>query len=115
MAMDSQTVDIRKEMAIELAQLVSAELLAKLLDKEGVSQRELAQRAGKNPSELSRIMSGTRNVTVRTLGEYLYHLGYELVTDAQPLCRTPGVTVQWSVEHVPIASSPTDDLQPLAA
>lgn len=46
----------------------------------GMTQEELAERLGKKPSQITRILSGEANVTLRTLAELdsVFGLGLEL-------------------------------------
>ena len=53
-----------------------ARTLDDLLRKERVKQRELAARTGMNEAAVSRVLDGSRNVEIRTLGALAGALGY---------------------------------------
>jgi transcriptional regulator with XRE-family HTH domain len=84
---------------LEFARLVAqedliievTETLCELLEKEGISRKELADRLGKTKGFISQLLNGGRNLTLRTLADILHVLGYKvalkpekLVTDRQP-------------------------------
>ena len=54
------------------------ELIAKEMEDQGVSSSQLADRMGVSKSNVSQIMSGQRNLTVRTLSDILFCLGRKL-------------------------------------
>ncbi|MGA7563726.1 MAG: helix-turn-helix transcriptional regulator [Desulfobaccales bacterium] len=67
------------------------ETLCELLEKEGVSRKELAERLGKSKGFVSQLLNGGRNLTLRTVADILRVLGYKvalkpekLVTNRQP-------------------------------
>lgn len=67
----------------------AAELLIRLRVRFGLSQAELAEKAGLKRPYIARIESGQANPTVRTLGRILASLGFSLVLDAEPRSPTP--------------------------
>jgi transcriptional regulator with XRE-family HTH domain len=54
------------------------ETLCELLEKEGVSRKELAERLGKSKGFVSQLLNGGRNLTLRTLADILHVLGYKV-------------------------------------
>jgi transcriptional regulator with XRE-family HTH domain len=54
------------------------ETLCELLDKEGVSRKELAERLGKTKGFVSQLLNGGRNLTLRTVADILHVLGYKV-------------------------------------
>ena len=70
----------------EMARLVAqgelimevTETLCKLLDKEQISRKELADRLGKSKGFVSQLLNGGRNLTLRTVGDILHVLGYRV-------------------------------------
>ena len=54
------------------------ETLCKLLDKEQISRKELADRLGKSKGFVSQLLNGGRNLTLRTVGDILHVLGYRV-------------------------------------
>lgn len=68
----------RKAFSLEKATLDAAELIAKLMDDKDMSKADLARHLGKSRAWVTQLLSGKENLTVRTLAEILYALGYEL-------------------------------------
>ena len=65
--------------------LDATELLCELLDTEEISRQELAQRLGKSKGFVSQVLSGERNMTLRTLSDIALALDCRLRLHAQPL------------------------------
>jgi transcriptional regulator with XRE-family HTH domain len=61
------------------------ETLCELLEKEGVSRKELAERLGKTKGFVSQLLNGGRNLTLRTLADILHVLGYKVSLTPQKL------------------------------
>lgn len=64
--------------------MTSAELLREARKRHGVSQKDLARRAGTRQSAISRIERGRVSPTIETLSELLSLLGEDLVLGAKP-------------------------------
>jgi transcriptional regulator with XRE-family HTH domain len=56
-----------------------------LRTRHGISQRQLALRAGTSQAAISQLESGRRDLSVETLERILLALGYRLQLDAEPL------------------------------
>lgn len=56
--------------------------IADALKQKGMTQRELARLMGKKPSEISRILTGTMNLTHDTMFDLQQALGIELINVA---------------------------------
>lgn len=54
------------------------ETICELLEKEGVSRKELADRLGKSKGFISQLLNGGRNLTLRTVADILHVLGYKV-------------------------------------
>jgi transcriptional regulator with XRE-family HTH domain len=54
------------------------ETLCELLEREKVSRKELADRLGKSKGFVSQLLNGGRNLTLRTVADILYVLGYKV-------------------------------------
>ena len=54
------------------------ETLCGLLEKGKVSRKELADRLGKTKGLVSQLLNGGRNLTLRTVADILYALGYKV-------------------------------------
>jgi transcriptional regulator with XRE-family HTH domain len=72
---------IHQEMFI----LEATECLARLLEREGVSKAELAERLGKSKAFVTQVLAGGRNMTMRTFADILTALGYQGKITAQPI------------------------------
>lgn len=60
--------------------MVSRELIkAAILEKKrsNITQKEIAERLDVDKSQITKILSGKSNLTLRTMGEFLYALGWE--------------------------------------
>jgi len=63
----------------------ATELLALLLDKQGVTPQELSERLGKSRSFVSQVLSGSRSVSVGTLSDMFVLLDKSLHVFVGPL------------------------------
>ncbi|MDR1567890.1 MAG: helix-turn-helix transcriptional regulator [Streptococcaceae bacterium] len=59
-------------------QLKASVLLSELREREGYTQKELAEKVGKTQTTIARIESGSMNVTFDTLAEIVNRLGYKI-------------------------------------
>ncbi len=77
--------EFRKLYAIEGLVAEAGEFIARLLEEQRVSKAELARRLGKSRPYITQMLSGSTNLTVRTLAEVAYALGVEVKLEAVPL------------------------------
>lgn len=84
--------------AIEGLVTDAAELVARLMQEQGVNKAELARRLGKSRSWVTQLLSGQANMTIRTFAEVAYQLGAQVKLNVQsaglravaaPLVGTP--------------------------
>jgi transcriptional regulator with XRE-family HTH domain len=80
-----ESPEFRKLFAIEGLVTEAGELIAKLMQEQGVSRAELARRLGKSRAYITQMLSGSANLTVRTLAEVAYALGAEVKLEAVPI------------------------------
>ncbi|MFW5731715.1 MAG: helix-turn-helix domain-containing protein [Planctomycetota bacterium] len=80
------------------------ELICEIMEDQGVSRSELAERLGTSKSNVTQTLDGTRNMTVRKISDMLFELGHSLKVDV----REPGrirsrkkMRVHWGDECVP--------------
>ena len=63
------------------------------MEKEDVTKAELAKRLGKSKAFVTQMLSGSRNMTIHTLADVAFVLGYKIeldpVTSKQRWVRTP--------------------------
>jgi transcriptional regulator with XRE-family HTH domain len=71
----SKKDDYERLLAQERLILDATEAIVGLLEEQGVSRQELARRLGKSKGFVSQILSGERNMTLRTLADLGYALG----------------------------------------
>lgn len=100
--------------------LEATELICEMMDIAGVSRTELACRLGKSKADISQLLNGERNMTLRTLSDIFHALGryVEIISIAhgrsgssfdETICHLPG----WKTEdpHWSIAVS-NEELEP---
>ena len=61
----------------EAAILDTTELICALMKEAGISRSELATRMGTTKSNITQILDGSRNMTIRTVSDVMTHLGHE--------------------------------------
>ena len=68
------------ERLVEEERLIVAatENIYRLMRDEGISKAELAKRIGRSRAFVSQILTGERNLTLRTLADVCHALGYRL-------------------------------------
>lgn len=75
---DMDDPEFRKLVAQEELILEVTEVICGLLEREEVSRKELADRLGKTKGFVSQLLNGGRNLTLRTVADILYVLGYKV-------------------------------------
>ena len=76
--------EYRRIFAIEGLVTDAAELVAQLMQDQGVTKAELARRLKKSRAWVTQLLSGKANMTIRTFAEAVYALGSQVSLDAQP-------------------------------
>jgi transcriptional regulator with XRE-family HTH domain len=76
--------EFRRLLSIETLVAEASEVIAKLMADQNVNKAELARRLNKSRSWVTQLLSGTANLTVRTLAEVAHALDAELKLRAQP-------------------------------
>lgn len=76
--------EYRKLYAIEGLVTDAAELLARLVEQQGINKADLARRLGKSRAWVTQLLSGRANMTIRTFAEVVYALGAEVKLGTQP-------------------------------
>lgn len=69
-----KTAENRRLLEQELLVVEATELVCDLLEKNRISRAELARRIGKSKAFVSQILSGSRNMTLRTLADLAWAL-----------------------------------------
>jgi len=76
--------------------LAATELVVAALEEQGVTRTELARRVGTTKGNISQLLSGERNLTLRSLSQLLFQLGLRAKVTMQPISggtRTPDFRV----------------------
>lgn len=80
-----ESPEFRKLYAIEGLVTEAGEFIARLMQEQGVTKAELARRLGRSRAYITQMVSGSANLTVRTLAEVAYALGAEVKLEAVPV------------------------------
>jgi transcriptional regulator with XRE-family HTH domain len=81
--------DYERLLAQERLILDATETIVALLEERGVSRQELAARLGKSKGFVSQLLSGERNMTLRTLADLGYALGCDFSVVPNASSATP--------------------------
>ena len=73
-----ETPEALRILAEERAVVQAAELISAGIEATGLRRRDLADKLGISPSELSQRLGGKRNLTLRSLAAMVHELGCEL-------------------------------------
>lgn len=68
----------RRLFAQDAAMLAAAGAIDLAMEKAGITRSELARRLGRTAGFVSQVLSGSRNMTVRTLADFAYALGLQV-------------------------------------
>jgi transcriptional regulator with XRE-family HTH domain len=63
----------------------ATELLSELIEAEEINRKELATRLGRSKGFVTQILSGERNMTLRTLADFAFALEHRVKVEASPL------------------------------
>jgi plasmid maintenance system antidote protein VapI len=63
----------------------ACEIISHLMETEKVKKSELAERIGKTKSDVTQLLSGSRNMTLHTFSDIVFALGYRVEFKACPL------------------------------
>ena len=72
--------------------LETSDLISDLLDQNGVTKAELAERLGRSKSYVTQLLNGRANMTLRTISDVMWALDSNLVISAAPLSIHSGET-----------------------
>jgi transcriptional regulator with XRE-family HTH domain len=102
--LESESATSRRLLREEELIVETTELLAGLLVSDGISRTELAARLGRTKGFVSQILSGGRNLTLRTLASVADAMGYRVAmravlhehTLSAPMVTLVSVTDDWA-------------------
>jgi transcriptional regulator with XRE-family HTH domain len=78
----------------ELAMLYFSEDVLEHMRTLGITRAELARRLGTSPSHVTRLLSGSGNLTLATMSRMAFVLGLELHTSLRPMAAAQAATVR---------------------
>jgi len=96
-------LDIIEESALAMAQST----IQNAINRSGISRAEMARRTGRNRSFVSRILSGTHNLTVKTLARSMAVCGFEV--------RFQPIALEWNWAAVHPPSPQKKNMEPANA
>jgi len=82
---DNDRLFLQERTMVELTELICREM-----QRQGLSRSELAERMGKSKGQVTQMLSGGRNLTLRSLSDMLLALGLALEPMARPADQPPG-------------------------
>lgn len=77
--------------------LEATERITEVMDAEGISKAELARRLDKSRAYVTQVLDGSRNMTLRTLSDLAFALGYRIRIEREPIPEL----AQGSLSHGP--------------
>ncbi|HDY65088.1 MAG TPA: XRE family transcriptional regulator [Phycisphaerae bacterium] len=77
----TRTDEDRRLLEQETAILEVTELICKLMEEEKVSKADLAARMGTSKANITQMLDGRRNMTIRTISDLLFHLNHIFKVD----------------------------------
>jgi transcriptional regulator with XRE-family HTH domain len=78
-------IDYERLVAQEALILEATELVIELLERHSITRQELAAKLGKSKGFVTQLLSGERNMTLRTLADLCYVLGQQIELTSHPL------------------------------
>jgi transcriptional regulator with XRE-family HTH domain len=67
--------------------LAISEQIQTILKEKGLTQKQLAQRLGKNESEVSKLLSGQHNLTLKSIAKLEAELGTDIIVTPLEACE----------------------------
>lgn len=105
LARDKNDVPYEQLLEEERLILAATELVQELLDSEGVSRTQLADRLGTTKGNVSQLLAGDRNLTLRTFAQLVFHLGHRVQIRHQVLTDAPHGEVDATSRYEPPAKA----------
>lgn len=63
----------------------ATEVISELIEAAGLTKKEVAERLGRSKGFVTQILSGERNMTLRTLSDFAFALEHRITVEAMPL------------------------------
>ena len=77
--------EAKREYEAERLAAWAADLIAKEMAEQDLSKSELAKRLGRSRAFVTQVLSGQRNLTLRTFADLAWACGHRVVVTAEPL------------------------------
>ncbi|HZV48245.1 MAG TPA: helix-turn-helix transcriptional regulator [Candidatus Dormibacteraeota bacterium] len=106
---DRQNDRYRRLLNQESLILEATELICELMQRQGISRRELASRIGRTREFVGQLLNGSRNMILRTLADLTYALDHRIQLRAVPLAPVTDRTVP--VDAPSPSSAPCDEVR----
>ena len=93
-------------LAEERLMLAATELIAEAMERQGVNRKQLAEKLGVSQGEVTQRLSGTRNLTLRSLADMLHVLDAEakvVIRYREAMPQSVNVPVLNTVATVPLS------------
>lgn len=71
--------------------LDTTELICRLMKEQGVTRAELAKRLGTTKGNVTQMLDGSRNLTIRTVSDVLSHLGHKFKASCEAEEEVPNI------------------------
>lgn len=102
-----QDPEYRRLYAVEGLVTEAAEFVSELMQEQGINKAELARRLGKSRAWVTRLLSGSANMTMRTFAELVYALGAEVEISRKDRPARRDRSVASHVQHFSYKASGT--------
>lgn len=86
-SIDRQRLVVEESFILDVTEEIHVQM-----EEMGVSRTELAERMGKSKAYVSQLLSGSRNMTLRSLAAISFALGLEIPKVTFPLADAPSTT-----------------------
>lgn len=103
----AKSENLKRLFALDVAMLSITSALIEEMQKQNVSRVDLAKRIGKSKGFVSQVLSGSRNMTVRTIAEIAVALGKEICGVELRDIGTTNVSVKAMNNHLDHWHSPS--------
>jgi transcriptional regulator with XRE-family HTH domain len=63
----------------------ATEVISELIEAAGLTKKEVAEKLGRSKGFVTQVLSGERNMTLRTLSDFAFALEHRITVEAEPL------------------------------
>ena len=90
----------------EALAFAASELISRLMEEQQVSKTDLARLVGTSKSHVTQLLSGSRNMTLRTLADLAFALGHKVEIRSLPRPRKDRVVSRRALRTAPATATP---------